>query len=457
MSPDTDAMVQEAPRVFMEDMGCQMNRLDSEIVLGRLKEAGFQRVESPAEADVVLYYTCSVREHAEDKVYGRLGALKRLKNERPGMVIGIMGCMAQNHKEEIFKRAPHVDLVAGTSRFEDVVELLDEVRHGQRVLAVDHKELAFSRDVSVRPRRHQAFVTVMRGCNKFCSFCIVPFTQGRERSRPEADVVDEVKALVDDGVVEVTLLGQRIDTYGLDLDASSTLARLLERIHEEVPDLLRLGYITCHPNHMSGELARVVRDCPRISRYLHLPVQSGSDRVLRAMNRGYTVDEYRRALDLMRETVDDLSVATDWIVGFPGETEEDFQSSLALMREISYQNSFVFKYSPRRGTRAHAAGDPIPREEKARRNQVLLKAQEEISLERNRRRIGTDVEVIVEGTSKRDASKDTGRTWHNNIVCFEAGRVPPGHQARVRIRDCTPLTLFGDVVSGAEDPARNQR
>ena len=443
---ETATTAHAAPTVFLEDMGCQMNRLDSELVLGKLKGEGFERVAQPADADVVLYYTCSVREHAEDKVYGRLGALKRMKAERPGMVIGIMGCMAQNHKELIFERAPHVDLVVGTSRFEDVADLLEEVRHGERVMALDRKDLAFDRDISVRPRRDQAFITAMRGCNKFCTFCIVPYTQGRERSRTMDDLIDEGKKLADDGVVEVTLLGQRIDTYGLDLNDGTTLGKLLGRLHEEVPGLHRIGYITSHPNHMTDELARAVADHPRVSRYLHLPVQSGSDKVLGLMNRGYTVDDYRRAVDLMRARIDDLSLATDWIVGFPGETEEDFEASVALQREMDFQGSFIFKYSPRAGTRAFDQGDPIPREEKARRNQVLLEVQREISLRRNEKRMGTEVEVLVEGVSKKNADNWMGRTNRNLIVCFPSGRDLTGRLARVRLNHCTALTLFGDLV-----------
>lgn len=427
-------------------MGCQMNRLDSELVLGRLKQVGFRRVERPTDADVVLYYTCSVREHAEDKVFARLGSLKRLKQDRPDVVLGVMGCMAQNQKDRIFDRAPHVDLVVGTSRFEDVAELLEEVRHGERVLAVGDGELGFERDISVRPRKAQAFITAMRGCNKFCTFCIVPYTQGRERSRPIGDLVEEAKRLVDDGVIEVTLLGQRIDTYGLDLKDGSTLGLLLARLHKEVPGLVRIGYITSHPNHMTDELARAVADHERVSRYLHLPVQSGSDRVLAAMNRGYTVDGYRRAIDTMRSRIPDLSLATDWIVGFPGETEEEFEQSVALLREMDYQGSFVFKYSPRGGTRAFDAGDPVPREEKERRNQVLLAEQKEISLRRNRRRIGSEVSVLVEGISKRDAGKWTGRTDRNLIVHFPAGRDLTGRTARVRITDCTALCLSGELA-----------
>jgi tRNA-2-methylthio-N6-dimethylallyladenosine synthase len=434
------------PSFYLEDMGCQMNRLDTELVEGRLRKAGFRRVEAPAEAQVILYYTCSVREHAEDKVYARLGSLKRLKRERPSTIIGVMGCMAQNHKDLIFERAPHVDLVVGTYRFEDVAELLDEVRHGERVLAVDEKEITFERDVATRPRRHQAFVTVVRGCNKFCTFCIVPFTQGRERSRSMQDVVDEAKRLADDGVLEITLLGQRIDTYGLDLEDGSTLAAVLRRLHEEVPQLARIGFVTSHPNHMTEELARTIGDHPRISRYLHLPVQSGSDRVLARMNRGYTCSEYRAAVDLMRRHVPGLSLATDWIVGFPGEAASDFEESCALLREIDYQNSFVFKYSPRAGTRAFDWADDVPLAEKERRNQVLLELQKAVSLRRNRSRIGDEVEILVEGLSKQDDTKWTGRTDQNLIVHFPAGRDLTGRLVRVRLTDCTPLCLFGELV-----------
>ncbi len=441
-----DLSQQQAPSFYLEDMGCQMNRLDSELVTGRLQGAGFRRATAPGEADVILYYTCSVREHAEDKVYARLGSLKRLKKERPSTVIGVMGCMAQNHKDLIFEKAPHVDLVVGTYRFEDVVALLDEVKHGQRVLAVDEKELSFTRDISVRPKQHQAFVTVMRGCNKFCTFCIVPFTQGRERSRPIADILDEIKRLVQDGVIEVTLLGQRVDTYGLDLGDGVTLARLLSEIHEQVPELVRLTFITSHPNHMTEDLARAIADHPRVSRYLHLPVQSGSDTVLRRMNRGYTVDEYRAAVARMRRHVPDLSLATDWIVGFPGESDAEFDQSVALLREVDYQSSFVFRYSPREGTRASEWADDVPIDVKEQRNTTLLEIQRDLTLAKNQRRLGNVVDVLVEGPSKNDADRWTGRTHQNHIVHFKAGRDFTGQVVPVRLTECSSVCFIAELA-----------
>jgi tRNA-2-methylthio-N6-dimethylallyladenosine synthase len=444
MSPHASA---PGPRVYLEDMGCQMNRLDSELVRGRLRQAGFQRVEDPAGADVILYYTCSVREHAEDKVYARLGTLRRWKDRRPDLVVGVMGCMAQNHKERIFERAPHVDLVVGTSRFEDVVDLLEEVRHGERVLAVDRRELDFAREPADRPRRHHAFLSAMRGCNKFCTFCIVPFTQGRERSRPRADVVAEARRLVDDGVVEITLLGQRIDTYGLDLRDGSTLAVLLGELHEACPELLRIGFITSHPGHVDRALAETIAALPRVSRYIHLPVQSGSDRILRDMNRGYSTDEYRRAVALLREAVPEMAIATDWIVGFPGETGDDFEESVRLLHEIGFAGSFVFKYSPREGTRAYERGDPVPLAEKEKRNHALLEAQKEVSLARHRQWVGRTVQVLVEGPSKRDASRLTGRTGTNLIVHFPGPLALAGRMAEVRIESATALTVQGVLAA----------
>ena len=435
-----------ARRVFMEDFGCQMNRNDAELVVGRLTHDGFVRTPKLEEADVVLYYTCSVREKAEDKVLSRLGTLKRLKRQNPKMVIGVMGCMAQRMKEDIFARAPHVDLVVGTSQFENVAAYVEELEHRDRVIAVDNDEVAYERDVSLRPDPHQAFVTIMRGCDKFCTFCIVPFTQGRETSRTPEDIEDEVRRLVDDGVQHVTLLGQRVNTYGLDLNRGETLATLLQRL-ERVPGLRRLQFITSHPTHIDETLMRTIRDNPIHSRYLHLPVQSGSDRVLKAMNRGYTVDNYRRTMDMVRRIVPDMGLATDWIVGFPGETDEDFEKTLELQRDIGFQGSFVFKYSQRSGTKAaRAMPDTVSDAVKDDRNQQLLARQSEISLALNQSRIGQEHDILVEGLSKRDDSRWVGRTTHNWIVVFRAERDFTGQFVRLELVDTTALTLFGELV-----------
>ena len=435
-----------ARKLFMQDFGCQMNKNDSELVVGRLAADGFERVAKPEEADVVLYYTCSVREHAEERVYGHLGALKRLKRERPETVIGVMGCMAQNHKEKIFERAPHVDLVVGTSRFEEVSDFLDELKHQKRVVATELSEIDYERDISLRPQKSQAFVTIMRGCDKFCTFCIVPFTQGREKSRDPDGIEREVRALVDDGVEQVTLLGQRVNTYGLDLNCGETLATLLTRL-EKIEGLRRLQFITSHPTHIDEALMRVIAGNPIHSRYLHLPVQTGSDRMLKLMNRGHDIDSYRRTIEMVRRVVPDMSIATDWIVGFPGETDEDFEQTVAFQREIGFQTSFVFKYSTRSGTKAaRGMPDDVPKAVKEERNQILLANQAEISAERHRGRIGDEYEILVEGLSKRDDTKYFGRTSQNWIVVFPAGRDLSGQFVRVKIVDVTALTLFGELI-----------
>ncbi len=431
--------------VYLEDLGCQMNRMDSELVLGRLSGAGFTRADRPEAADVILFYTCSVREHAEDKVWTYLGQLRPLKRRRPSTVIGVMGCMAQNHRERIFERAPHVDLVCGTSRFEDILDLLAEVEHGQRVIATDEKDLTYARDISLRPRKAQAFVTIMRGCDKFCTFCIVPYTQGRERSREPDDIEAEVRRLVGDGVCEVVLLGQRVNTWGLDLPEPRTLASLLRRLHG-IPGLARIQFITSHPTHITDELIGTIADHERISRYLHLPVQSGSDRILRAMNRGHTVAAYERIVDRLRAAVPDISLATDWIVGFPGEEEEDFRETVALLERVEFQSSFVFKYSTRTGTRAARLEDTVPEAVRERRNHELLDRQMRISERLNASRIGRETTILIEGPSKSDPSRLTGRTAENRIVHVRAPEDLAGRIVRVRLVSATALSFQAELV-----------
>lgn len=432
-------------RLFLQDFGCQMNKNDAELVLGRLSQGDYVRTDTVDDADVILYYTCSVREHAEERVFGHLGALKRLKKERPDLVIGVMGCMAQNQKQIIFDRAPHVDLVVGTQRFEEIADHIEALQHQKRVLAVGEGGVSYQRDISSRPEGFQAFVTIMRGCDKFCTFCIVPFTQGREQSRAPQDIEDEVRRLIDDGVRSVTLLGQRVNTYGLDLNCGENLSSLLSRL-EDIPGLDRLQFITSHPTHIDEELMKTIAGHPVHSRYLHLPVQSGSDAMLRAMNRGHDVDSYRRTVEMIRRVVPDMSMATDWIVGYPGESDEDFQGTVDLQRDIGFQTSFVFKYSPRSGTRSARMEDDVPTEVKKERNQVLLSQQAAISEQLNIKTRGSVMDVFVEGLSKKDRTRYFGRNNQNRIVVFPAGRDLTGMMAPVKIVDSTALTLVGELV-----------
>ena len=456
----------ETTRTYhLESYGCQMNKLDSELVESRLIEAGYTKASDETAADVVLLNTCSVRQHAEDKVWSRLGKLRQRKRTRPEMVVGVLGCMAEEHKLEMQARMPHIDLVVGTSAFGDVdakveaavtrnAELLAEIgppKHkkdvfGARVLAVGEGVSGdvIHRDVRVRPHRSQAYVSVMRGCNMPCTYCIVPSTRGDEISRPIAAIVEETQRLVDDGVSEVTLLGQTVNAYGRDLGKGITLAALLRAL-SEIAGLKRLAFITSHPNFLSAELTEAMASLPKMSRYLHLPAQSGSNRVLKAMRRGYTVERYLDRMEKLLEKAPDVELHSDFIVGYPGETVADFDATVAFMERVRFAQSYIFKYSPRPGTvAAHELVDDVSEEEKARRNQVLLALQEIHSVERNERFQGTVQEVLVEGVSLRNDARMTGRTAHHRLVHFDGiDQSLVGTYVSVRIHEVLAHSLLG--------------
>ncbi|MBI1850801.1 MAG: tRNA (N6-isopentenyl adenosine(37)-C2)-methylthiotransferase MiaB [Planctomycetes bacterium] len=377
--------------------------------------------------------------------------MRRLKDRRPRVVIGVIGCMAQRLREEIFQRAPHVELVCGTEDFLQLPEFLEEIEaEHERVVAVyGQLSQTLDRDVSLRPDRYHAYVSVMRGCDKRCTYCVVPFTRGAERSRPVADIVDEAKRLADDGCLEITLLGQTVEAYGKSFGDGTDLGVLLRQL-DAIPGLQRIRFITSYPGEMTDSILRAIGEVPKACEYLHMPAQSGSDRVLRRMKRGYRRDGYVDVVARARELVPGIEIASDFIVGFPGESDEDFQETVSLMEEVRFQNAFVFRYSPRSGTPAHRLRDDIPEEVKAERNEILLRTQERISLEKNRARVGSIVEVLGEGPSKKDASRQMGRTRTHAIAVFRDPRDRTGEIVRLRVEDCTALTLFGRVVDSAE-------
>ena len=432
--------------VFFETFGCQMNKLDAELSLGLLQEDGYKIVDKVDEADVILFNTCSVRQHAEDKVYSYLGALKTLKKRHPEVIVGVLGCMAQKDGESIFKRMPHVDLVCGTRMFSHLPELLLKIKnHGSHVLAIDENQVVnVKRAVTYRPNIYQAYVTVMRGCDNYCSYCIVPYVRGREISRTIADIKAEVQALVSNGCKEITLLGQNINSYGKNLSENITLGDLLTELNE-LEGLERIRYVTSHPKDMSKELIRTMSRLEKVCEHLHMPAQSGSDRVLKKMHRGYTCSDYRVLISYAREQIPSITVASDFIVGFPGETEEDFQETVCLMGDIRFQNCFIFKYSTRSGTKASELEDNVPDEIKRERNIKLLDIQKFISLEENKKMIGRKVQVLVEGASKSDANRLTGRTRQNHIVVFNGSQDLIGRLVDITINDVTDLTLFGGL------------
>ena len=448
-------------KVFIKTYGCQMNKLDSELSIGSLAKSGYAFAEDEKDANVILLNTCSVRDKAEHKVYSQLGSLREQKEKNPELILGVLGCMAQNEGERIFKRMPHVNLICGTRMFSKLPELLQEINgSNKRILAIDDDgEVNFDRLVTQRQNRYNAFVSVMRGCDNYCSYCIVPYVRGREFSRPVTNIIDEVKSLADDGCKEVTLLGQNVNSYGKGLSGKVTLATLLRKL-DPIEGIERIRFVTSHPRDITKEIIEAVGELPKVCEYLHMPAQSGSDKILRRMRRQYTSAHYRELVDMAKSLVPDIKIASDFIVGFPGETEEDFEDTVGLLNDVRFQNCFIFKYSPRTGTAATEFPDDVQEETKKRRNHILLDLQKKISAEENRKVVGKSVEVLVEGTSKSDANRLSGRTRRSQIVVFDmpegsnhtdVSSLLSGKLVNIDIVDSTDLTLFGDLRDIALD------
>jgi len=450
--------------VFFVSFGCQMNVLDSELVLGDFQRSGYARTEEMRHADVVLINTCSIREHAEDKVWSLLGRARQVKEHRPHMKIGVMGCMAQRVKDAIVQRAPHVDLVLGTSNFRSAVQDLEDlVEKGGRIVRTDKNPDPeylpdADRNVTARPDPFRAFVTVVRGCNHACTYCIVPHTRGREVSRPLEEVLAEVRSLVSDGVREITFLGQNINTYGQDLhpqrEHTGEICTLLERA-AEIDGLDRIRFLTSNPFDMTEDMMRRFGRIPKVMPWLHIPAQSGSDTALKRMQRVYTVDEYRAVVGWARKHIPGVEITCDFIVGFSGETEEEFEASMALVRDIGFMQTYVFKYSVRpRTLAARHFPDDVPEEEKKRRNVALLAQQDAVALERNERRIGQRVEILIEGISKSDPRRVTGRDHCNRLVHCEGDAAMAGKMAVVRIEEVGAHSCIGTMMAIEADGER---
>lgn len=458
-------------KVFIETVGCQMNVLDSELVIGALRKQGYDLTDTPADADVMLFNTCSVREHAEEKTYSSLGRVRLLKKDKPDVVIGVLGCMAQKDQELIRKRAPYVDMVVGTGQLAEVPKLVEKVKAtrepqlavslGRADAGRDEVEASFvsydpTRDPTMRPTPFQAFVRIQIGCDKFCTYCVVPSTRGPEQSRPPAHIWGEVKQLVDQGCKEVTLIGQTVNSYVYDHGERQTrLSDLIAGMHD-VAGLERIKFVTNYPKDMTDDLLDAVRELPKVVKYLHVPVQSGCDEVLKRMKRNYTAGYYMDMLHRCREKVPGVAVSSDFIVGFCGETEESFAKSMDLVREAKFKNSFIFKYSERAGTKAaDRYPDDVPEDVKKRRNNDLLAVQNENSRLDHRAQVGRTVEVLVEGPSKRTQASSgrqpgevlqlTGRTMTDHIVVFDGPDRLIGRTVRVAVTDSSPFTLFGSV------------
>lgn len=441
-----------AHRFHIETFGCQMNEHDSEKVAGLLAHRGMVSVDDPREADLYLINTCSVREKAAQKVYSRLGEFKHLKQQNPDFLIGVIGCVAQQEGEEMVKKAPFIDLVVGTHLYHTIPDLLEEIRDpggtSQSAVATRFLEDPVPVELDSEPARKSAFranITIMEGCNKHCAFCIVPFTRGRERSRPAGQILAEARQALAKGYSELLLLGQTVNSYRNPDRPRYRFAHLLEDL-AALPGLRRLRFTSPHPREFDERAIRVIADYETICNQIHLPVQSGSTSILRRMRRQYTCDSFLRLVEKFRNCGRELSFSTDMIVGFPGETEEDFERTLSLVRRVQFESMFSFKYSPRPYTEAHPWEDDVPEEEKTRRLMILQRLQREIQLRLHQERyLGREFEVLVEGPA-RDGQNLCGRTVSNKVVNFP-GQAQPGDFLQVRITRVGPNSFLGRPAS----------
>lgn len=430
-------------RVYIETYGCQMNLADTELLLGQFRRHGYDSVSDPADADVIMLNTCAIREHAEERVIGRLGDLYRFKARRPELQLGIVGCMAQHVRDRLLERLPFVDFVVGPDAYRRLPEVLrasgpDPYIDVRLDRSETYADLEPSREGGVR-----AWVTIMRGCNKFCTFCIVPFVRGRERSVPAKVVLDQVRQLVEQGFREVVYLGQTVNAYR---DGDVDFAALL-RATNQIPGLLRIRFTSPHPADMTEATIAAIATCDKVCPQVHLPVQSGSNPVLQRMARGYTVEEFRALVDKLRQARPEMALSTDVIVGFPGETEQDFEATLRLLREVRFDQAFMFQYSARSGTKAARWPETVSPEEKQRRLRTVIELQESIALERNRDWIGKTVEVLVEGPARKKPAWVAGKTPQFKTCIFPAEPQPaPGSVVTVRVREANSHTLFGELA-----------
>ena len=435
------------PKLHVITYGCQMNEYDSERAAGLLTQGSeYELTDTPADADLILLNTCAIREKAEEKVFSKLGQLRALKQQNPGLMIGVMGCMAQLQKDAIQKRAPIVDLVFGSPAIARVGELVERVRRERRPsLSVGEAPLVKLSTMRARPGL-KAFVTVMEGCEKHCTFCVVPVTRGRERSHSPASILGEIRELARAGVREVTLLGQTVNAYGRDLTPPTDLAALLEMVNG-IDGIRRIRFVTSNPYNLTSRLIRALRDIPKVCEALHLPLQSGSNRILMLMNRGYTRERYLELIAELRETVPGLALTTDLIVGFPGETDEDFDQTVDMVERVGYEGLFAFRYSRRPGTPAAAMPGQVPEDVKARRNTRVLEVAERVSAAKSRPLEGREMEIMVDGASKRDPRELSGRTRCNRVVNFDGqGKVGVGDVVHVCITQAMPHSLRGALV-----------
>ncbi|HAA42982.1 MAG TPA: tRNA (N6-isopentenyl adenosine(37)-C2)-methylthiotransferase MiaB [Ruminiclostridium sp.] len=437
------------PKYYLNTFGCQMNEHDSEKLAGMLSNMGYVETDDVDESDLIIYNTCCVREHAEQKVYGHLGSLKRLKEEKPELKIAICGCMMQQKEvvSHIEKTYRHVDLIFGTHNLHKFPELLyKSFDRDKMIIDVLYADGQIVENIPVKRKDNiKAWITVMYGCNNFCSYCIVPYVRGRERSREVKDIKEEVMMLGRQGFKEITLLGQNVNSYGKDLSVKVTFAELLYQLNE-VPGIERIRFLTSHPKDLSDELIFAMRDLDKVCEHLHLPFQAGSTKVLKEMNRGYTKEEYLELVMKVKENIPGISLTTDIIVGFPGETDEDFEDTLDIIRKVRFDSAYTFLYSKRTGTPAAKSKNQVPDEVKKERFERLLTLQNSISREINETFLGKKVEILVEGISKTNDNIYTGRTRGNKIVNYKGSEDDIGKLKNVLIEEVKTWSLEGRLI-----------
>ena len=435
-------------KLYIETYGCQMNVADSEVVASVMKMAGYELCENEAEADVIFMNTCSVRENAENKIYNRLDTLHAEQKKGRRVILGVLGCMAERVKDDLIENH-HAQLVAGPDSYLNLPDMIAQAETGNKAIDIDLSKTETYRDIvpqRISLAKIGGFVSIMRGCDNFCHYCIVPYTRGRERSRDVSSILKEVKDLQQQGYKEVTLLGQNVNSYQVRSEGGLSFPQLLRLVAAEVPQM-RVRFTTSHPKDMSDETLKVIAEMPNVCKHIHLPVQSGSDKILKLMNRKYTVEWYMNRVQAIRKMIPDCGLSTDIFVGYHDETEEDHRLSLDLMRTVGYDSAFMFKYSERPGTYASKhLPDNVPEEVKIRRLNELIKLQTEMSAAANKRDEGSVFEVLVEGPSKRSREQLCGRTEQNKMVVFDKGKHHIGEFVKVRITGSTSATLFGEAI-----------
>ncbi|MBD3401478.1 tRNA (N6-isopentenyl adenosine(37)-C2)-methylthiotransferase MiaB [candidate division GN15 bacterium] len=433
---------QDRVRTFhISTYGCQMNLADSSTLASTLTTRGYRRVAEEAEADLIILNTCSVREKAEDRVYGRLGEIYKFKKRKPHLKVAVVGCMAQRLGPELSQRVPHVDYVLGTDRVFELPDVLEGLEGTSPIMtAFGHENMDLIEPIKETP--YSGFITISRGCDNYCTYCIVPFVRGREREHSDDYIVDAAKKMADEGVVELTLLGQNVNSYKYN---DTDFPGLLRRVARET-GIRRIRYMTSHPKDLSKRLVEVMAEEPKLMPHIHLPLQSGANRILNRMGRIYTIEHYLKIIDYIRSKLEYVSITTDLIVGFPSETEEEFELTLEAVRRIGYDSAFMFRYSVRPGTTAARYADDVPEEDKIRRLNRLIELQQSIAYERNQREVGQVRESLVEGYSRRSKEHMRARTDGNKTILFPAGDVAAGTVLPIRVTSADAFTLHGEVA-----------